>query len=106
MNDKEALLNTIIDNVIDCCKVDTEAGTVITKDGVLGKARNENLVMTRCIIVKHALNAGFATETIARMLGRTTHAVRHLLELGGIFERTSKAYRTAEAEAKKLNNSL
>ena len=53
MNDKEKELWRVIDNVIKCCAITTLDETLsITREEVLGKSRAENLVMTRCMLVK------------------------------------------------------
>lgn len=53
MNDKERELWRVIDNVIKCCAMTNEDGSLsITKEDVLGKSKEENLVMTRCMVVE------------------------------------------------------
>lgn len=82
MNDKEKELWRVIDNVIKCCAITNSDGTLnITREEVIGKSRAENLVMTRCMVVKQMLHAGFSTTITAQVLNRTVQAVRHLENL-------------------------
>lgn len=101
MNNKEMELYRILDIVVECCatQVDDTGKMSVTREDVLGKSRAENLVMTRCILVNQIIGAGYSTTTAALLLHRTVHAIRHLLEVGCQYERTSRAYRIANAEA-------
>lgn len=101
MNNKELELYRIVDIVVECCamQVDDTGRMSVTREDVLGKSRAENVVMTRCILVHQLVGAGFSTTTAAQLLHRTTHAVRHLLEVGDQYMKTSRAYRIANAEA-------
>lgn len=101
MNNKEMELFRIVDIVVSCCatQVDDEGTMSVTREDVLGKRRQENIVMTRCILVGQLIGAGFSTTTAAQLLHRSTHEIRHLLEVGAQYERTSRAYRIANAEA-------
>lgn len=101
MNNKEVELYRIVDYVVECCatQVDESGRMSVTRQDVLGKSRAENVVMTRCILVNQLIGAGYSTTTAAQLLHRTTHAVRHLLEVGHQYEQTSRAYRIANAEA-------
>lgn len=101
MNNKELELYRIVDYVVDCCatQVDNTGRMSVTREDVLGKSRAENVVMTRSILVNQLVSAGFSTTTAAQLLKRTTHAIRHLLEVGHQYEQTSRAYRIANAEA-------
>lgn len=101
MNNKETELYRILDYVVECCatRVDEQGTMSVTREDVLGKSRAENAVMTRCILVSQIIGAGYSTTTAAQLLHRTPHAIRHLLEVGLQYERTSRAYRIANAEA-------
>ena len=105
MNNKETELYRIVDYVVSCCatQVDDKGTMSVTREDVLGKsgmmARAENIVMTRCILVAQIVGAGYSTTTAAMLLHRTPHAIRHLLEVGSQYEKTSRAYRIANAEA-------
>lgn len=48
MNDKEKYLHKILDAVVESCSY-IGGRFSITKEDILGKSRNENAVMTRCI---------------------------------------------------------
>ncbi len=101
MNNKENELYRIVDFVVECCatRVDDTGRMSVTRQDVLGRSRAENVVMTRCILVNQIIGAGYSTTTAAQLLKRTPHAIRHLLEVGNQYERTSRAYRIANAEA-------
>lgn len=101
MNNKEIELYRMVDHVVECCatQIDEKGTMSVTREQVLGKCRAENVVMTRCILVGQMIGAGFSTTTAAQLLHRTPHAIRHLLEVGQQYERTSRAYRIANAEA-------
>lgn len=79
MNDKERLIESIISNVIKCCTVTSADGkTNITKEDVVGKSREDHIVMTRCLVVEQLIHRGFSINTIAFLLNRTIQAVRYL----------------------------
>lgn len=53
MNKKEELIWRVIDNVISCCAVTRIDGAKsITREDVVGKSREENVVLTRCLVVE------------------------------------------------------
>lgn len=101
MNNKQRLLMQIVEIVVKCCQteIDDNGTMSLNKDDVLGKSRAENVVMTRCILVMMVVGAGFSVTTAAQLLGRTPHAVRHLLEIGHSYHISSRAFRIASAEA-------
>lgn len=101
MNNKQTELYRILDNVVKCCatQVDDTGKLSVTKDDVLGKSRTENIVMTRCILVSQIIGAGYSVTTVAQLLHRTVPAIRHLINLGYQYRKTSRAYRIADAEA-------
>lgn len=78
MNKKEELIWRVIDNVISCCAVTRIDGAKsITREDVVGKSREENVVLTRCLVVEQMVHAGFTISTIAFILNRTVQAIRH-----------------------------
>lgn len=100
MNAKETELHRIVDIVIGCCATDFNYGSAtITKEDVLGKNRSDNAVMTRCILANQIISAGYSVATVAFVLHRTAQAVRHMIEMGINFNKTSRAYRIANEEA-------
>lgn len=107
MNNKERELWRVIDNVIKCCAMTNDDGTLsITREDVLGKSKEENLVMTRCIVVEQMLHAGFSVTTVAKVLNKTVQAIRHLRKLAYQYLNTSRVYRLATAEATLLNKDV
>lgn len=100
MNEKETELRRIVDVVIECCATEIDGGCLsLTKEDVLGRNRSENVVMTRCIIANQIISAGYSVATVALILNRTVQSVRHMIEMGLNYSKTSRAYRIAEAEA-------
>ena len=73
MNKKQEYLNKILDVCVKCCGYVMRNGNLsLTKEDVLGKNRNENVVMTRCIAVAMMVQAGFSITTCAGLMGRTS----------------------------------
>lgn len=69
MNKKEELIWRVIDNVINCCAVTRIDGAKsITREDVVGKSREENVVLTRCLVVEQMVHAEFTISTIAFIL--------------------------------------
>lgn len=100
MNAKETELHRIIDVVIGCCATEIQDGAkTITKEDVFGRNRSENVVMTRCIIASQIISAGYSLSTVAFILNRTVQSVRHMIEIGANYNKTSRAYRIANEEA-------
>lgn len=99
MNEKEKELYRIVDCVVACCAMNVENGKSMTRDDVLGPHRNENLIMTRCILIEHILKAGYSVTTVATLMHRSAAAIRHLRSLGQRFSKTSYAFRVASQEA-------
>lgn len=57
MNKKEELIWRVIDNVINCCAVTRIDGAKsITREDVVGKSREENVVLTRCLVQYRSRN--------------------------------------------------
>lgn len=72
MNKKEELIWKVIDNVISCCAVTRIDGTKsITREDVVGKSREENVVLTRCLVVEQTEVAGIKGD-IAKILAAVT----------------------------------
>lgn len=103
MNDKETILHRIVEIVVDCCamQVDESGKMSVTVEDVLGTSRCENVVMTRCILVRVMYFCGYSLTTAAQLLKRTTPAVRHMMQIAQTFHLSSGAYRTAESEAER-----
>lgn len=107
MNKKEELIWKVIDNVISCCAVTRIDGAKsITREDVVGKSREENVVLTRCLVVEQMVHAGFTISTIAFILNRTVQATRYLFKLSTEFYRTSRAFRLATSEATLMNKDV
>ena len=103
MNKKEELIWKVIDNVISCCAITRIDGAKsITREDVVGKSREENVVITRCLVVEQMVHAGFTISTIAFILNRTVQATRHLLKLSTDYYETSRAFRLATSEIRRM----
>ena len=100
MNDKDNEMYRILDIVVSCCATEIREGEFsISAEDVLGKSRNENVCMARCILVNQLIWAGYTVSTISSLLGRTQHAVRHIKDMNTVFVKSSRAYRLALSEA-------
>ena len=107
MNKKEQLIWSIIDNVISCCTITKADGThSITREDLVGKSREENVVMARALVVEQMVHAGFTITSIASILNRTVQATRHLFKMSTEFYQTSRAFRLATSEATLLNKDV
>lgn len=107
MNKKEELIWRVIDNVISCCAVTRIDGAKsITREDVVGKSREENVVMARALVVEQMVHAGFTITSIAYILNRTVQATRYLFKLSTEFYRTSRAFRLATSEATLMNKDV
>lgn len=107
MNKKEELIWRVIDNVISCCAVTRiDVAKSITREDVVGKSREENVVLTRCLVVEQMVHAGFTISTIAFIINRTVQATRHLLKMSNDYYESSRAFRLATSEATLLNKAL
>ncbi len=107
MNKKEQLIWSIIDNVISCCAITRADGTrSITREDLVGKSREENVVMARALVVEQMVHAGFTITSIACILNRTVQATRHLFKMSAEFYQTSRAFRLATSEATLLNKDI
>ena len=107
MNKKEQLIWSIIDNVISCCTITKADGThSITREDLVGKSREENVVMARALVVEQMVHAGFTITSIASILNRTVQATRHLFKMSTEFYQTSRAFRLATSEATLMNKDV
>lgn len=107
MNKKEQLIWSIIDNVISCCAITRADGTrSITREDLVSKSREENVVMARALVVEQMVHAGFTITSIACILNRTVQATRHLFKMSIEFYQTSRAFRLATSEATLLNKDV
>lgn len=107
MNKKETLIWSIIDNVVSCCTITKTDGTrSITREDLVGKSREENVVMARALVVEQMVHAGFTITSIASILNRTVQATRHLFKMSTEFYQTSRAFRLATSEATLLNKDV
>ena len=100
MNRKSEIMNEILEMVLKCCAVNMgkQQDVTISKEDVLGKCRAANLVEARCLLVTQLTQAGFSTQTIATMMGKSTTAVRNLRKIANEYHRNSRAYRIIEEE--------
>lgn len=100
MNNKEKLIYMILDECVKCCATELPDGSPsVRREDVLSKSREENVVMTRCVFVDQMVSAGYSITTVARILGRTVHSIRHMIRLDTEYSHTSRAYRIAKSEA-------
>lgn len=107
MNKKEQLIWSIIDNVISCCAITKADGShSITRDDIVSKSREENVVMARALVVEQMVHADFTITSIACILNRTVQATRHLFKTSTEFYQTSRAFRLATSEATLLNKDV
>lgn len=107
MHKKEQLIWSIIDNVISCCAITRADGTrSITREDLVGKSREENVVMARALVVEQMVHAGFTITSIACILNRTVQATIHLFKISAEFYQTSRAFRLATSEATLLNKDI
>ena len=105
MNKKETLIWSIIDNVIVACDIPRADGThSINREDIVGKSREENVVMARALVVEQMVHAGFSS--IAYILNRTVQATRHLFKMSTEFYQTSRAFRLATSEATLMNKDV
>lgn len=107
MNRKETLIWSIIDNVIVACDIPRADGThSITRESIVSKSREENVVMARALVVEQMVHAGFTITSIAYILNRTVQATRYLFKPSTEFYRTSRAFRLATSEATLMNKDV
>lgn len=99
MNKKQEYLNKILDVCVKCCGYALNGKLSITKEDILGKNRNENVVMARCIAIAMMIQAGFSITTCAGLMNRTNPAIRHMIQLDRQLSQTSRVYRIANRQA-------
>lgn len=100
LNNKQQTLEKIIEIVVSCCRTEVSDGAYsVSYEDVLGKSKKENACMTRTILVNQLLWAGFTVSTVADILKRTPHAVRHIQRQHEGYVASSRAYRIALSEA-------
>lgn len=99
MNNKQQELCRLIDIAVECCDVDFNDTHTVTKELLLSNNRKECLVMTRCVLVALITHCGYSTSTAAIVLNRTEPDIRKLRSKGFDYNKQSKAYRIALAEA-------
>lgn len=98
MNIKDYTLSSLIDIVVDCCKSGIWNDTAMTREGLLGSSKNENVCMARAILVCQLLDAGYTYTTIAKLLRRTAQGIRHIVKTNYSLLKSSRAYRIASGE--------
>lgn len=99
-NNKQQTLDKIIDIVVSCCRTEIAPGVFsLSRDDLLGKSKKENVCMSRTILVNQLLWAGFTVSTVADVLNRTPHAIRHIQRQHDSYTASSRAYRIALSEA-------
>lgn len=104
MNRKESELYRIVDIVIRCCATGGKEQEL--REKVLSGARDDNTVLTRCMIARMLAFAGYSNATIAELLHRDQKSVRNILESARDCRKTRRAYRIAEDEAMKAYTEL
>ena len=98
MNIKDYTLSKLIDIVVDCCKSAVYSDTAITKEGLLGSSKNENVCMARAILVCQLIDAGYTITTISHLLKRTVQGIRHIIKTNYSLLKSSRAYKIASGE--------
>ncbi|MDY5335536.1 MAG: hypothetical protein SPG97_02135, partial [Bacilli bacterium] len=68
--------------MIVACDIPKTDGThSISREDIIGKSREENVVMARALVVEQMVHAGFTITSIAYILNRTVQATRHLFKM-------------------------
>lgn len=98
MNNKETILNKIIDIVVECCSTNINGVQTLSRADILGESKKENHVMSRAILALQLKHEGYSVTTIAMLLGREEQSVRKLIKKGYDYVATSRACRIAAAE--------
>lgn len=105
MNNKQQELYRLVDIAVECCDIDFNNTHTVTKELLLSSNRKECLVMSRCVLVALITHCGYSTSTAAVVLNRTEPEIRKLKSKSFDYNKQSKAYRIALAEAiLKANN--
>lgn len=101
MNNKERLMQKVMELCAKCCSYATGDGRgTVTAGDLRGRSRAENISMSRCICVGILISMGFTISSLAFALNRTAPAIRHMVELDRRYERTSLVYRIAQRQAR------
>ena len=98
MNRKDTEMDIIVDIVVDCCKSGAYEDTVMSRECILGKSKNENVCMARSILVCQLIEAGYTITTISNLLKRTVQGIRHIVKTNYALMKSSRAYRIASNE--------
>lgn len=98
MNRKDFELSGIIDIVVECCGSAVYNDTALTREGLLGASKNENVCMARAILVCQLIDAGYTITTISKLLKRTVQGVRHIIKTNYSLLKSSRAYKVASGE--------
>lgn len=93
MNNKENELNRIVDAVVRCCGM--SGNDSITRNKLLSKCKEANVVMARSILVCAVLAAGYTISTCTLLIGCTPQTARALFTKDTELVHTSNAYRIA-----------
>jgi len=104
MNNKEQEVYRIVDIVITCCAFGGNEESL--RKSVLSKARDENTVLTRCMLARMLAFVGYSNATISALLHRTPAQVRNMLEVARDLRTHNRCYRIAEDEAMKKYSTL
>lgn len=107
MNEKEGLIYTILDMVIEECSLSFVS---ISRDDIIGKNGNEIVRMARCIFVTELLFFGYSDFAIYNFINRTRQALDDILFRAHEYRRKSWIYRKTEAKCtlrcEELQNSM
>ena len=98
MNEKQALIEGILNIVLECCNVNEDGQPLITKEDIISKKRNDDVVMARCIFVSQLMFAGISRMAVGVYLQRDERSIRNILNQAHTYRMTSKLYRKLEAE--------
>lgn len=94
MNTLEQCIDAMLDAVVDIAAVNNN----ISKNMILGRCRQENVMIARCLLVSQLAASGYPTTIIAQAVNRRPQTVRSLYALARYYHKTSKAYRLAESQ--------
>lgn len=100
MNKKEQELYKIVDIVIGCCSMGGNEEEL--REKVLGGSRDDNTVLTRCMLARLLAFAGYSNATIAMLLHRDQKSVRNMLDAARDCRKSRRSYRVAEDEAMRM----
>ena len=98
MNDKQRMLDAIIDIVVGCCDTRYNGRSSVTREEVLGKCKRESVVLTRSMLALQLKHEGYTVDTIAMILDRSSDTVRDLIASAYESVSSNKAFRKAAAE--------